>query len=73
MLIQKPDRTQVEIWADPDVTRNTHEIEVRSDSADFRMKIENVPSEENPRTGKITALSVIAALRKLAGPIRIAT
>ncbi|MCZ6605407.1 MAG: DUF108 domain-containing protein, partial [Alphaproteobacteria bacterium] len=68
-----PDRTQVEIWADPDVTRNTHEIEVRSDSADFRMRIENIPSEENPRTGKITALSVIAALRKLAGPIRIAT
>ena len=68
-----PDRTQVEIWADPDVTRNTHEIEVRSDSADFSMKIENIPSEENPRTGKITALSVIAALRKLAGPIRIAT
>ncbi len=68
-----PDRTQVEIWADPGVTRNTHEIEVRSDSADFCMKIENVPSQENPRTGKITALSVIAALRKLAGPIRIGT
>ena len=68
-----PDRTQVEIWADPGVTRNTHEIEVRSDSADFCMKIENVPSHENPRTGKITALSVIAALRKLAGPVRIGT
>lgn len=68
-----PDRTQVEIWADPGVTRNTHEIEVKSDSADFSMKIENVPSEENLRTGKITALSVIAALRKLAGPIRIGT
>jgi len=68
-----PDGTQVEIWADPGVTRNTHEIAVTSDSADFSMKIENIPSDGNPRTGKITALSVIAALRKLAGPIRIGT
>jgi aspartate dehydrogenase len=29
------------------------------------MQIENVPTEENPRTGRITALSVIAALRRL--------
>jgi aspartate dehydrogenase len=68
-----PDRTEVEIWADPGVTRNTHEITVTSDSADFTMKIENIPSDGNPRTGKITALSVVAALRKLAGPIRIGT
>ena len=68
-----PDSTRVEIWADPGITRNTHEIAVSSDSADFTMKIENIPSDDNPRTGRITALSVIAALRKLAGPIRIGT
>ena len=68
-----PDGTRVEIWADPGVTRNTHEIVVTSDSADFSMKIENIPSDGNPRTGKITALSVVAALRKLAAPIRIGT
>jgi aspartate dehydrogenase len=32
-----------------------------------------VPSEENPRTGKITALSVIALLRKLASPVAVGT
>jgi aspartate dehydrogenase len=58
-----PDRTTVEIWADPHVTRNTHTIEVISDVADLRMTIENVPSE-NPRTGRITALSVVSMLRK---------
>ena len=68
-----PDRTEVEIWADPGVTRNIHLIEVSSDSADFTMTIENIPSQENPRTGKITALSVIAALRKLASPLRMGT
>jgi aspartate dehydrogenase len=67
-----PDRTRLEIWADPTVTRNTHHIEVDADSARFSMTIENVPSE-NPRTGRITALSVIALLRKLSAPVRVGT
>jgi aspartate dehydrogenase len=67
-----PDRTMIEIWADPAVTRNCHSIEVDSDSARFSMSIENVPSE-NPRTGRITALSVLAALRKLHAPLRVGT
>ena len=64
-----PDATRLEIWADPAVTRNTHTITVDADSARFTMTIENVPSEENPKTGKITALSVIAALRRLTAPM----
>jgi aspartate dehydrogenase len=67
-----PDRTTIEIWADPDVTRNCHSIEVDSDSARFSFSIENIPSE-NPKTGRITALSVIAALRKLNAPLRVGT
>jgi len=67
-----PDRTTIEIWADPAVTRNCHAIEVDADSARFTLTIENIPSE-NPRTGRITALSVIAALRKLTTPLRVGT
>jgi aspartate dehydrogenase len=67
-----PDATHIEIWADPSVSRNCHTIEVDSDAARFSMTIENVPSE-NPRTGRITALSVLAALRKLAAPLRVGT
>lgn len=58
-----PDRTQMQVWADPTVTRNVHRIEVEADSARFSMSIENIPSD-NPKTGMITALSVIALLRK---------
>jgi aspartate dehydrogenase len=68
-----PDRTTIEIWADPGIDRNTHSIEVEADSARFSMTIANVPSEENPRTGRITALSVVAALRKLTAPLAIGT
>lgn len=68
-----PDRTTIEIWADPGVTRNTHTIEVRSDSSDLSMTIANIPSEENPATGKVTALSAIAALRRLTAPLVVGT
>jgi aspartate dehydrogenase len=67
-----PDRTRLEIWADPTVTRNVHRIEVESDSARFSMTIENIPSE-NPKTGLITALSVIAWLRKQRAALRVGT
>lgn len=65
-----PDRTTIEIWADPAVTRNCHAIEVDADSARFSLSIENIPSE-NPKTGRITALSALAALRKLHAPLRV--
>ncbi|GGK45614.1 aspartate dehydrogenase [Salinarimonas ramus] len=68
-----PDRTRLEVWADPGVTRNTHTIEVEADAARFTMTIENVPSETNPRTGRITALSAIAALRRLVDPLVVGT
>jgi aspartate dehydrogenase len=67
-----PDRTRLEIWADPALTRNVHRVDVVSDAASFSVSIENIPSE-NPKTGLITALSVIAYLRKLRAPLRVGT
>lgn len=68
-----PDRTRIEIWADPGVTRNTHTIEAVSDSSNLTVTIENTPSEENPATGKVTALSALAALRRLTAPLVVGT
>ena len=68
-----PDRTTVEIWADPTITRNIHRIEVEAAAARLSMQVENVPSAENPRTGRLTPLSVIAALKKLSSPLAIGT
>ena len=66
-----PERTRVEIWADPGVTRNTHTIRVEAAAARLTMTIENVPSEENPRTGRITALSILTCLRGLVSTLKI--
>jgi aspartate dehydrogenase len=67
-----PDRTTLEIWADPTVVRNTHVITVDADSASFTVSIQNIPSE-NPKTGRITALSVVALLRKMSATLSIGT
>ncbi len=67
-----PDRTSIELWADPAIARNCHRIEVQSDSARFAVETELLPSE-NPKSSRIVALSVIAALRKLTASLRIGT
>ena len=68
-----PDRTRLEIWADPGVTRNTHEIRLEAETVRFRLRIENVPSRENPRTGRSVAPSVVAALRRFVAPLVVGT
>ena len=68
-----PDRTELEIWADPAVDRNQHRIEVEADTVRFTLEIAGVPSEENPRTGRIVAPSVIACLKSLTQTLRVGT
>lgn len=66
-----PTRTMVEIWADPAMTRNQHTIRVESEEVRLTMTIENVPSLENPRTGKITPLSILACLRGMTSTLKV--
>ncbi len=66
-----PLRTTVRLWADPGVDRNIHTIRVEAAAARLTMTVENVPSEANPRTGKLTPLSVLACLRGLVGTLKI--
>ncbi len=66
-------KTQLEIWADPNLSKNTHTILVKSDSSNFKIEIENIQSVENPGTGKITALSVVATLRGMISSLKVGT
>ncbi len=68
-----PDNTSIEIWADPGVSRNTHTINLDSDATRFEMTIEGIPSPENPATGLLTPLSVLATLRGLVSPLKVGT
>jgi aspartate dehydrogenase len=66
-----PARTEVEIWADPTVDRNIHAIPVEAEAARLSMTIENVPSADNPKTGRITPFSLLACLRGLVSPLKV--
>lgn len=75
-----PDRTMIEVWADKSLTRNTHFIEVDADSAKLHFSIENVISEnylreddQHSHAGRLTALSVVASLRKRVSTLQIGT
>ncbi len=63
------DKTRSRIYADPTVRHNTHEILARGAFGEVRMTIGNIPSDESPKTGRITAMSVIKALRNLTAPV----
>jgi len=63
------DRTEARVIADPAVVHNTHDVEVEGDFGRLRLRIENVPSDENPKTGRIVALSLVRSLRALSEPI----
>lgn len=68
-----PDRTRIEIWADPGVDRNTHVVRVVADVASIEVSIANVPSPVNPGTGRITAPSMLAAMIDLVSPMSVGT
>ena len=64
-----PDETMVKVWADPTVDRNVQSVSIQSDSGEATMTIRNIPSVENPRTGRIVANSVIATLKRMTAPL----
>ena len=63
------DRTQVRVIADPKVQQNHHEVVAEGAFGQLRFEITNVPTQENPRTGRLVAMSVVHALRKRAAPV----
>ena len=67
-----PDKTQVKMVAVPGLERNCHDIEVVGEFGVLRIHIENIPSE-NPRTGRLTALSIIRSVQDAVDPFRIGT
>lgn len=65
------DRTRVEVWADPGVDRNRHQLHVRSAVSEFTAAAVNLPDPENPKTSAVTAYSIIGALRRLVEPLAV--
>jgi aspartate dehydrogenase len=64
------DRTRVEIWVDSDIPGAIHQLEVDAEEISLSMTSRNWPSA-NPRTSRIVAPSIIAALRGLVAPLTV--
>lgn len=64
---------QVELWADPAVDRNIHEIIAEGPFGEANLQIRNVPSPDNPATSYLAALSILVLLRDLDEPIVVGT
>ncbi|WP_226780296.1 aspartate dehydrogenase [Oceaniglobus trochenteri] len=60
------DRTTVELIADPDIAENIHELTFSGGfgTASFRIAARGLP--DNPRSSALTAMSVLAALTRIA-------
>lgn len=67
-----PDRTTVKMVAVPGLQRNCHDIEVEGDFGLLRIHLENIPSE-NPKTGRLTAMSIIRTIQQAVDPVQIGT
>ena len=63
----------MELWADPDVARNTHEVIVSGDFGEAAITVQNVPSPDNPATSYLAALSILTLLDDLDRPLLIGT
>lgn len=64
-----PEKTRVEIWADPQIKGNRHEITVESEYSTLTASVENMPDPQNPKSSVLAAQSIIAVLRKISTPI----
>src|SRR5829696_2722239 len=56
------DRTEVRVIADPSVEHNRHEVTAEGTFGSLRFEIQSLPTETNPRTSRIVAMSVVRTL-----------
>jgi len=67
------DKTRLKVVADPALKHNTHYIDVRGKTGNISIKLENVPSPENPKTAWLACYSALAALKAVQTPVRYGT
>lgn len=63
------DRTKVKVYVDPTLTRNTHQIFAKGYFGELEIRVQNTPSEANPKTGWIVAMSICKVLKNFTSPL----
>ncbi|NYT16875.1 MAG: aspartate dehydrogenase [Methanomicrobiales archaeon] len=63
----------VELFVDPDVERNVHEIFAEGAFGDLYIRVSNLPSPDNPATSYLAALSILSLLNHIDDPLVVGT
>jgi aspartate dehydrogenase len=66
-------KVDVELYADPEVNRNTHEVIANGKFGGVYIRVRNVTCPDNPATSYLAALSILTPLHNLNEPIVIGT
>jgi len=67
------DRTRLKVVADPALRFNTHFIRIKGRTGTIDLRVESVPSPDNPKTALLACYSALAAFRQYASPVRYGT
>jgi len=68
-----PEKTRVKVFCVPGSRFNMHDIVVEGEFGSLRTHVENVPTETNPRTGRLAAMSAVAMLKSLTATLCVGT
>jgi len=68
-----PEKTRVQIVADPTIHENIHEIQVKGEFGRLTVRNENVISPLNPKTSALAVFSAITTLKKITENFQIGT
>jgi aspartate dehydrogenase len=63
----------VELWVDPEVDKNMHELFISGDFGETYIKVINHPSPDNPATSYLAALSILSLLKDIDDPFVVGT
>jgi len=63
------DRTRLKVIADPGIKTHVVEVHARGAFGRFDFVEDVIPTEDNPKTGKLVAMAIVKAVRQLTGPI----
>ncbi len=66
-------KVKVRVIADPKIDTNRHEIIVRGRFGEFNIRVDNIPSPNNPKTSYLAILSAIECLKSINARVRIGT
>jgi len=64
---------QMELWVDPAIMRNTHEVLMTGEFGELDILVRNIPCPDNPATSYLAALSILTLLADWGQPLVVGT